>query len=80
MVLPPQADGAPVLLFVKTPLQPPLVKTLLLNHVLYTEFIAVCVWHALTTVVPTFTLALGGDGAATVNETVQELPGPQPFV
>jgi hypothetical protein len=66
-VLPPQADGAPVLLFVSTPLQPPVTKALLLNHVLNAALTDACVWQALTMVVPTWILIFGVDGAATVN-------------
>jgi hypothetical protein len=45
VVLPPQADGAPVLLFVKTPLQPPLALAVA-NHVAKAVFTAACVWQA----------------------------------
>jgi hypothetical protein len=49
VVEPPQADGAPVLLFVKTPLQPPLALAVA-SQVAKAEFTAACVWHAETVV------------------------------
>jgi hypothetical protein len=45
VVDPPQADGAPVLLLVKTPLQPPLALTVA-NQVEKAIFTAACVWQA----------------------------------
>jgi hypothetical protein len=44
-VEPPQALGAPVLLFVKTPLQPPMALAVA-NQVANAEFTAACVWQA----------------------------------
>jgi hypothetical protein len=44
-VLPPQALGAPVLLFVRTPLQPPLALAVA-SQVAKAVFIAACVWQA----------------------------------
>ena len=45
--VPPQASGAPVLLFVKMELQPPL-KFALASHVAYAVFTSACVRHAAT--------------------------------
>jgi hypothetical protein len=45
VVAPPQADGAPVLLLVKTPLQPPLALAVA-NHVAKAVLTAACVWQA----------------------------------
>ena len=45
VVEPPQAAGAPVLLFVKTPLQPPVAETVA-NQVAKAVFTAACVWQA----------------------------------
>lgn len=45
VVEPPQADGAPVLLLVNTPLQPP-VPVAVANHVAKALFTAACVWQA----------------------------------
>jgi hypothetical protein len=45
VVEPPQALGAPVLLLVKTPLQPPLALAVA-SHVAKAVFIAACVWQA----------------------------------
>ena len=45
MVEPPQAAGAPVLLFVKTPLQPPVAETVA-NQVEKAVLIAACDWQA----------------------------------
>ena len=45
VVEPPQADGAPVLLFVNTPLQPPEAEAVA-NHVAKALFTAACVWQA----------------------------------
>jgi hypothetical protein len=44
VVLPPHADGAPVLLLVRAPLHPPLPLAVD-NHVAKAELTAVCVWH-----------------------------------
>ena len=49
MVEPPQAKGAPVLLFVNIPLQPPLAETVA-NQVEKAVFTAACVWQAATVV------------------------------
>ena len=46
---PPQLEGAPVELFVKTPLQPPPAFTVA-NHVAYFVLIAACVWQAASVV------------------------------
>ena len=45
VVEPPQALGAPVLLFVRTPLQPPLAEAVA-NQVAKAVFTAACVWQA----------------------------------
>jgi len=45
VVDPPQADGAPVLLFVNTPLHPPLADAVA-NHALNAVFTCVCVKQA----------------------------------
>lgn len=41
VAVPPQADGAPVLLFVKTALQPPLTDAVA-NHAVYLELMSAC--------------------------------------
>jgi hypothetical protein len=45
VVEPPQADGAPVLLLVNTPVQPP-VAVAVANHVAKALFTDACDWHA----------------------------------
>jgi hypothetical protein len=45
VVEPPQADGAPVLLLVNTPLHPP-VAVAVANHVAKAVFTDACVWQA----------------------------------
>jgi hypothetical protein len=68
-VEPPQALGAPVLLFVKTPLQPPLAEAVA-NQVAKAEFTAACVWQAAAVVfVGQVSTTVGG--AATVKVAVQ---------
>jgi hypothetical protein len=65
VVEPPQADGAPVLLLVKTPLQPPLAEAVA-SQVAKAEFTAACVWQAATVVlIGQVSTTVGG--AATVN-------------
>jgi hypothetical protein len=49
VVEPPQAAGAPVLLFVKTPLQPPLALAVA-SQVEKAVLTAACVWQAATVV------------------------------
>ena len=49
VVEPPHAGGAPMLLLVKTPLQPPDADALA-NQALNAASMAVCVWHAATVV------------------------------
>jgi hypothetical protein len=49
VVEPPQAGGAPVLLFVKTPLHPPEAEAVA-SQVAKAAFTAACVWHAATEV------------------------------
>jgi hypothetical protein len=49
VVEPPQADGAPVLLLVKTPLQPPLALAVA-SQVLKAAFTAAWVWQAVVVV------------------------------
>ncbi len=68
VVEPPQADGAPVLLFVKTPLQPP-VPLAVANQVAKAVFTAACVWQAAAVVfVGQVSTTVGG--AATVKVAV----------
>jgi hypothetical protein len=65
VVEPPQAEGAPVLLFVNTPLQPPLADAEA-NQVAKAVFTAACVWHAAAVVlVGQVSTTVGG--TATVN-------------
>jgi hypothetical protein len=47
VVEPPQAEGAPVLLFVNTPLQPPVPETVA-SQLAKAVFTAACVWQAST--------------------------------
>lgn len=49
VVEPPQADGAPVLSLVNTPLHPP-VAVAVANHVAKALFTAACVWQAVVVV------------------------------
>jgi hypothetical protein len=69
VVLPPQADGAPVLLFVKTPLQPPLAVAVA-SHVAKAALTAACVWHAAAVVLVGQVSTTGG-AAGTVKVAVQ---------
>ncbi len=48
VAVPPQAAGGPVLLFVKTALQPPLIMALF-SHALYLVLMAACDWQAVST-------------------------------
>jgi hypothetical protein len=64
VVEPPQADGAPVLLFVNTPLQPP-EAVAVASQVLKAVFTAACVWQAVV-VVFTGQVKAKGWGAVTV--------------
>lgn len=61
---PPQAGGAPVLLLVKTPLQPP-VPLAVASQVLKAAFTAACVWQA-AVVVFTGQVSTAGGVAETV--------------
>ena len=61
---PPHAAGAPVLLFVKTPLQPPLAVAVA-SQVLKAAFTAAWVWQAATVVLVGQVSTTGG-GAVTV--------------
>jgi hypothetical protein len=63
VVLPPQADGAPVLLFVNAPLQPP-EAVAVASQVLKAVFTAACVWQA-AVVVFTGQVSTTVGGAAT---------------
>ena len=59
VVEPPQADGAPVLLFVNTPLQPP-VPLAVANQVEKAVFTAACVWQAAAVVFVGQVSTIGG--------------------
>ena len=64
VVDPPQAEGAPVLLLVNTPLQPPLADAVA-SHAANCAFTAACVWQAVAVVlVGQVKVTVGG--AATV--------------
>ena len=65
VVEPPQAEGAPVLLLVSTPLQPPVLEAVA-NQVANAASTAACVWQAVT-VVFTGQVNITGGGAVTVN-------------
>jgi hypothetical protein len=65
VVEPPQALGAPVLLFVKTPLQPPLAEAVA-SQVAKAVFTAACVWQA-AVVVFTGQVSTTVGAAGTVN-------------
>jgi hypothetical protein len=66
VVAPPQADGAPVLLFVKTPLQPP-VPDAVANHALKALFTCACVKQAAVLVFTGHVIdTIGGDGTVNV--------------
>ena len=65
VVEPPQALGAPVLLFVKTPLQPPEALAVA-SHVAKAASTAPCVWQA-AVVVFTGQVSTTVGAAATVN-------------
>jgi hypothetical protein len=62
VVLPPQALGAPVLLFVRTPLQPPLALAVA-SQVAKAVFIAACVWQAAAVVLVGQVSTTGGADA-----------------
>jgi hypothetical protein len=64
VVLPPQADGAPVLLFVNTPLHPPLPDAVA-NHALKAEF--TCAWVKQAAVAVFTGQVIDGPGLGTVN-------------
>ena len=66
---PPQAEGAPELLFEITPLQPP-VKDAVASHVANFASMAACVWHAASTAVEGHVSTTAG-AAVTVNEAEQ---------
>jgi hypothetical protein len=76
VVEPPHADGAPVLLFVKTGLQPPLTETVA-NQVANFALMAAWVWQAASVVV-VGQLSTTGD-AFTVKLRVQVVGTPQLF-
>jgi hypothetical protein len=63
--LPPHADGAPVLLFVNTPLHPPLPDAVA-NHALKALFTCACVKQAAVAVFTGQVIDTTG-GAGTVN-------------
>ena len=72
VVEPPQAEGAPTLLLVKTPLQPPLADAVA-NQVEKAELIAACDWQAAAVVfVGQVSTTVGA--AATVNVAWKVLP------
>ena len=62
VVEPPQADGAPVLLLVNTPLHPP-VAVAVANHVAKALFTAACVWQAAVVVFVGQVSTIGGADA-----------------
>jgi hypothetical protein len=66
---PPQAGGAPVLLFEKLPGQPPVTKPDA-NHVAYSASMAACVWQAAVVWSIGQKIVIGGD-AVTVKVAVQ---------
>jgi hypothetical protein len=59
VVEPPQMGGAPVLLFVITPKQPP-VAVAEFSHVVNAEFNAACVWQAPVVVFTAQFIVTGG--------------------
>ncbi len=66
VVEPPQAGGAPVLLLVKTPLQPPEADAVA-NHVANAVFTAACVSQAAVVVfVGQFSMMVGAEGTVKV--------------
>ncbi len=71
VVEPPQKEGAPVLLFVKAPLQPPLAVAVA-NQVAKAVFTATCVWQAATVVLVGQVSTTGG-GAVTVKVDWQDV-------
>ena len=78
VVLPPQKDGAPVLLFVNTPLHPP-VNVAVANQVLNAALTAACVWQAVV-VVFTGQVSTTGGSTVQVNTCVQVAVFPHPSV
>lgn len=68
-VVPPQASGAPVLLFVKTALQPPVMETVA-SHAAYFASMEACVWQAASVVLIGQVRSTAG-AAVTVNVRVQ---------
>jgi hypothetical protein len=78
VLVPPEAGGAPALLLVSTPLQPPLPATVA-NHVANLALMAACVWpKASVWFVGQVSDTVGA--AATVKVACPLLPGPQPLV
>jgi hypothetical protein len=78
VVEPPVAAGAPVLLLVKTPLQPPLAEVVA-SQVANCAFTAACVWQATAVVfVGQVMLTVGAEG--TVKVAVHVVVGAQSLV
>ena len=67
--VPPQASGAPGLLFVKTALQPPVMETVA-SHAAYFASMAACVWQAASVVLIGQVRSTAG-AAVTANVRVQ---------
>ena len=79
VVVPPQAEGAPVLLLERTPLQPP-TPDAVASQVAYAVFTAACVWQG-PVVVLTGQVSTTVGGAVTVKVAWQvELKGAQVLV
>ena len=73
VVEPPQAAGAPVLLLVKTPLQPPLADAVA-NQLVKAAFTEPCVWQAATVVL----VGQVNEGAGTTVMEPVAFTDPQP--
>ena len=78
VALPPQADGAPVLLLLNDPLHPPLALAVA-SHALKAASTADCVWHDATVVLAGQVIDTVG-GAGTVNVALQVWATPQLLV
>jgi hypothetical protein len=78
VVLPPQIGGGPWLLFVSTPLQPP-VKVAVASQALNASVTCACVWHAAVDVLVGHVNVTGGS-TVQVNTCAQVAEFPHPSV
>jgi hypothetical protein len=76
VVEPPQAEGAPVLLLVKTPSQPP-VPLAVANQVVKAASTAACVWQAAVVVLAEQVSTTGGVPDRVTSKQKAEVPLPK---